>query len=57
MKNLIVISKREFEDLKSMVDDLQCYLESLQPKYQPEIYTFPEQKDPYPTEAELSQLF
>jgi hypothetical protein len=57
MKNLIVISKNEFEDLKSLVDDLQCYLESLQPKYQPEICTLPEQNDPYPTEAELSQLF
>ena len=57
MQNIIVISKNEFEELKSLVDDLQCFLESLVQKYKPEICTFPEQKDPYPTEAELSQLF
>ena len=57
MKNLIVISKKEFEDLKSMVDDLQCFLESLNPENHQEISTLLEQVDPYPTEAELSQLF
>ena len=57
MKNLIVISKSEFEELKAMIDDLQCFLESLQPKYHQEICTFSEQQDPYPTEAKLSQLF
>ena len=54
---LIVISKNEFEDLKSMVDDIQCFLESLNPEKQPEIPTLSEQVDPYPTEVELSQLF
>ena len=57
MKNLIVISKNEFEELKSLIDDLQCFLESLNPENHQEISTLFEQEDPYPTETELSQLF
>ena len=57
MKNIIAISKNEFEELQAIIDDLQCFLESLLPKYQTEICTFPKQEDPCPTEAELSRLF
>ena len=57
MKNLIVISRNEFEELKSLIDDLQCFLESLNPENHQELSTLFEKEDPYPTEAELSQLF
>lgn len=56
MKNLIVISKNEFDELKSLIEDLQCFLESLEPK-------MPSEKRPFlkhselPTSDELNQIF
>ena len=56
MKSLIVISKTEFDELKSLIDDLQCFLESLEPK-------MPSEKSPFlehfeqPTSDELNQIF
>ena len=54
---MIVISKREFDELKLLVDDLKLFIEILGPKIQSECETLSEYFDPYFTETELSQIF
>ena len=57
MENQIVISKSEFEELKLLVDDLQCFLASIDPQCQQEISTLFEKDPTYPTQEELNNLF
>ena len=57
MENQIVISKSEFEELKLLVDDLQCFLSSIDPECQQEINTLFEKDPTYPTQEELNNLF
>lgn len=52
----MVITKWEFDELKSLVDDLQCFLESLEPKT-PLEDTFAVNQEPQLTPEELSLIF
>lgn len=57
MKNIIVISKREFDELKLLIDDLKRYIEIIEPKIPSKNDNLSEHFSPYLTEVELSQLF
>ena len=57
MKNIIFISKDEFDELKLLVDELKLFIEILGPQIQTECDTLSEYFDPYSTEIELSQIF
>ena len=57
MKNIIVISKKEFDELKLMIEDLKIFIEILGTQIHPEYETLSEYFDPYFTETELSQIF
>jgi hypothetical protein len=57
MQKMIVISKREFDELKLLVDDLKLFIEILGPQIQPECETLSEYFDPYSTETDLNQIF
>ena len=57
MKNVIVISKKEFDELKLMIEDLKIFIEILGTQIHPEYETLSEYFDPYFTETELSQIF
>ena len=57
MKNIIFISKDEFDELKLLVDELKLFIEILGPQIQTECVTLSEYFDPYSTEIELSQIF
>lgn len=57
MKNQIVIPLSVFEELKSLIDDLQCFLASVDPECQEDISTLFKQDLPEPTEEELRNIF
>jgi len=57
MQNIIVISKREFDELKLLVDDLKQFIEIIGENISLENDNLSEYFPPYPTEAELSQIF